>query len=142
MRQLVESRSVIVVLIGLYLCASLAAIPVPRYVADAFRPVETGVACKCGEASACALSDSCCCAAKAHAASAEASADDEGPSVLTFGCTPQLKWFLAAIPVFAGNSTASFMLDDNRGERLLACDTDVVSSRWLDVQSPPPKRTI
>ena len=143
MRQLAQSSSVICVLIGLYVCASLAAIPVPRFVAGAFEPSEPGVVCKCGEASACAMSDSCCCAVKAHAEHGEAqSNEDDGPMLLTFGCTPDLKWFLAAVPVFDGAAAVIGMTEEISLGDLAFCDSARVDSRWLDVQSPPPKQTV
>jgi len=143
MRQLAQSSSVICVLIGLYVCASLAAIPVPRFVAGAFESSEPGVVCKCGEASACAMSDSCCCAAKAHAEHNQAKAGEEdGPLLLTFGCMPELKWFLAAVPVFDGAAVVIGIADANAFGDLAFCDVARADSRWLDVQSPPPKQSV
>ena len=143
MRQLAQSSSVICVLIGLYVCASLAAIPVPRFVAGAFESREPGVVCKCGEASACAMSDSCCCAAMAHAEQGDAQQnEDDGPMLLTFGCTPDLKWFLAAVPVFDGAAVVIGMAEEDTFGDLAFFDSALADSRWLDVQSPPPKPTV
>ena len=149
MRELTSSRSVIAVLIGLYVCASLAAVPVPRFLASAFDLSPAGVTetgCACGEASACSTSGSCCCAAKAlaHPAEPMATGDESpvGPEVLTFGCTPPLKWFLAAVPVVAGSDAIKRVLADNDGDRLLVHAEPVLGSRSLDVTSPPPKRSV
>lgn len=147
MRELTGSKSVIAVLIGMYLCASLAAVPVPRFLADAFAFAESGsaeTACACGEASACSTSGSCCCAAKAHSIPTNlVSTDDErdGAELLTFGCTPPLKWFLAAVPVLAGSDAVKLALSHVEGERLAIPAEAALVSRWLDVQSPPPKRS-
>ncbi len=142
MRQIARSSSIIGVLIGLYVCASLAAIPVPRFVASAFVPSEPGVVCKCGEASACAMSDECCCAAKAHAEHNQAQANDDEPMLLTFGCTPDLKWFLAAVPVFDGAAVVIGIAEGSPFGRLGLDDAARADSRGLDVQSPPPKRLV
>lgn len=140
MRQLAQSRSIICVLIGLYLCASLAAIPVPRFVGGALQSDAPSTACQCGENSSCALSDSCCCAAKAMAKVAPAGDRDE-PMMLTFGCTPPLKWFLAAVPVFTGSDSVVGIVEASLGEREPVCDLRAVDSRMLEVESPPPKRS-
>lgn len=148
MRELTGSKSVIAVLIGMYLCASLVAVPVPRFLADAFAFAEAGsaeTACACGEASACSTSGSCCCAAKAHSIPTTlVSTDDErdGAELLTFGCTPPLKWFLAAVPVLAGSDAVKLALNRVEGERLAIPAEAALVSRWLDVQSPPPKRSV
>ena len=149
MREVTGSRSVIWVLIGLYVCASLAAVPVPRFVTSAFDLSDAGateVACACGSASACATSGSCCCAAKALAEASHHAASendtDTGPDVMTFGCTPPLKWFLAAVPVTSTSDAVIRVLGDLDGDRLVARDEPTMGSRWLDVSSPPPKRSV
>lgn len=149
MRELTGSRSVIAVLIGLYVCASLAAVPVPRFLASAFELSTAGTTesgCACGEASACSTSGSCCCAAKALTNPTTPIANDhesqDGPDVLTFGCTPPLKWFLAAVPVVAGTDAIKRVLIDFDGDRLIASAEPTLGSRSLDVTSPPPKRSV
>ncbi|MCA9273026.1 MAG: hypothetical protein KDA31_08280 [Phycisphaerales bacterium] len=149
MRELTGSRSVIAILIGLYVCASLAAVPVPRFLASAFDLSTAGATesvCTCGAASACSTSGSCCCAAKALANPAAPIASDTesrtGPEVMTFGCTPPLKWFLAAVPVTSNHSAVSRVLADHDGERLIAYEEPTLGSRSLDVTSPPPKRSV
>lgn len=150
MRQLVESRSVVGVLIALYVCASLAAIPVPRPVASfmadmgislASAPDESG--CSCGTASTCSTGDSCCCAPKALTSDEPvtmAEGEGQGFELMAISCTPELKWFLAAVPpVFSADKSGMINLDTLRGEELVAYVDEMHSLNKLDIASPPPR---
>jgi hypothetical protein len=149
MRRLVQSKSVMVTLIALYMCASLAAIPMPRPVASFMANIGLSVAdsasdgaCSCGEASACSTSGSCCCAAKAATKddSDELAGVDMGFELMSISCTPELKWLLAAVPpVFESGDGRLLNLAELKGERLVAFGVDVVSIHNLDVLSPPPR---
>ncbi len=150
MRELVESRSVVGVLIALYVCASLAAIPVPRPIASfmsdigislASTPDETG--CSCGTASTCSTSGSCCCAPKALTNDEPvtiAEGEGQGFELMAISCTPELKWFLAAVPpVFTAGKSGMINLDALRGEELVAYVDEMHSLNKLDIASPPPR---
>lgn len=156
MRQLVQSRSVVAILIALYVCASLAAIPVPRPVSSFMSdlgislvstPDESG--CSCGTASACSTSGACCCAAKALVNSQDpqpvtiAEGEGQGFGLMSISCMPELKWFLAAVPpVFTAGKSGLLNFDSLKGERLVASVDAVDSLNMLDTASPPPRQSI
>lgn len=149
MRRMVQSRGVIATLIGLYLCASLAAVPMPRPVASFLSNIGFSVAdtagdgaCSCGEASSCSTSGSCCCAAKAATEEDDVSLDDSdtGFALMTISCTPELKWLIAAVPpVFDAGERRLLNLAELKGERLVALGVEVESLTKLDVPAPPPR---
>ncbi|PHQ78340.1 MAG: hypothetical protein COB69_10215 [Phycisphaera sp.] len=148
MRRLVQSKSVIFTLVALYVCASLAAIPVPRLVAELMADAglsiadDEGAACSCSAATGCATSGSCCCALPVDEDDAVAVGDDTGFALMSISCMPELKWFLAAVPpVFTAGDGRLLNLAELKGERLVAFELDVASIHNLDVLAPPPRST-
>jgi len=134
MRRLAASNPVVWALIGLHVCASLAAIPVPRLAwlggeADA-RPA----ACSCSDGSGCCEGGACCCGV-VHDEPAPA---DEGPALLVLGCEAKVKWYLASAPVLTGETgVVGFM--EFGVEPVRDAGEALPSSRVIEVPSPPPR---
>ncbi|MEM7622509.1 MAG: hypothetical protein AAF235_04835 [Planctomycetota bacterium] len=135
MRELVESRSVVAVLLGLYMLATLGAIPVPAFVLSRAASDDAGSCvsvCKCVGCSP----ESCCCAML------EPQTDDEDGGVAVFGysCQPTVTWFLAILPpavegaVLAGIDTGVMT---ERAPPMLTPKID----RAIGVPTPPPRRS-
>lgn len=131
MGRLATSRLVVWALIGLYVCASLAAVPVPR-LAGVGEDRPSG--CACSDGSGCCEGGSCCCGLVHD----EPASEDEGPALLVLGCEAKVKWYLATVPVFAGEAGVVGVMEF--GPSLVPVVREsVLISRVLDVPSPPPR---
>lgn len=132
MRDLVQSRSVVAVLVGLYVLSLLGAIPVPTISLSDSSSAGAAHAsyCSCVSCSP----DSCCCAMM------QGDSDDEG-GVAMFGyrCQPTLTWFLAVMPPVVPHVEALAAVEPWR----LATSEPAHASaddRSIGVPTPPPKR--
>lgn len=151
MRGLVQSRGVIGVLIALYLCAGLAAIPVPTVVVRLASDIGLDLTkeadangCACGTASACSTSGSCCCAAKVPEPIELAQEDDDddarGFELLGMSCQPELSWLLAAaFPVLTADRAGVIPFAALPGERLDTPYFGIDPLAELEIEPAPPK---
>ena len=132
LRELVQSRSVMVVLVGLYVLSTLGAIPVPSVALSRAVPVDGASCvsvCKCVSCSP----ESCCCAMLAPADD-----EDEGIRMLGFSCQPTVTWFLAVLPPavsLAEIVTKAETPIAERGSPMLADARE----RAVGVPTPPPR---
>ena len=94
MRELVESRSVIAVVVGLYVLATLGAIPVPAFVLTHAAADEACVSvCTCT-----GCSPATCCCAMLEPVSDDEDDEDGGLAMFGYSCQPTVTWFIAILP--------------------------------------------
>lgn len=134
MRDLVESRSVVAVLVGLYVLATLGAIPVPAVVLTQMGSGGDSCVSVCA-CTSCSPS-SCCCAML------EPVPEDDKGGVAMFGysCQPTVTWFLAILPPAVEGAALSGVAAQPFGERAPPALVRVVDSE-IGVPTPPPKRS-
>lgn len=94
MRELVQSRWIVGLLVGFYILASQAALPVPTLVFSRLAPSGSAAACVTACSCAACSPGKCCCAMVAPDADEDAGA----VSMFAFSCQPDLQWFLAGLP--------------------------------------------
>lgn len=133
MRELVESRSFVAVLLGLYVLATLGAIPVPAFVLSRAPTIDEIHASYCSCVS-CSPTN-CCCAMLAPSEGAP-----EGTiAMLGYSCQPTVTWFLAILPPAAEGAALSGVdagpMIEQRWPMLAGAAT-----RAIGVPTPPPKR--
>ncbi len=136
MRELVESRSVVAVLLGLYLLATLGAIPVPALTLSRLAPSGDGSCvsvCKCVGCSP----ETCCCAMLAPQPEED---DTGGVAIFGYSCQPTVTWFLAILPPAVEGAAMSGVASPPLAERAPPAE---VRGAWSDlgVPTPPPKRS-
>ena len=134
MRRLAASNPVVWAMIGLYVCASLAAIPVPRLAWIGGDAGERLAACSCSDGSGCCEGGACCCGV-VHDEPAPA---DGGPALLVLGCEAKVKWYLASVPVFTGEAGVVGVMEFG-AERVRLAGEASPGSRVIEVPSPPPR---
>lgn len=137
MRRLGTSNLVAWALIGLYVCASLAAIPVPRLAWLGGNSDDLPAACSCSAGSGCCEGGSCCCGV-VHDRPAPA---DERPALLVLGCEAKVKWYLASVPAFAGECGVVGVMEHGATPARMVGGL-VPGSRVIEVPSPPPRALV
>lgn len=140
MRELVQSKWIVGLLVGFYVLASQAALPVPTLVFTAVGSSSSGDAacvsvCKCVGCSP----ETCCCAMVPMGAERD---DDSGlVKMLAFSCQPDLQWFLAGLPPLMLDVRVPAAGDADRCVETALSDLLMRSDRAVGVPTPPPKTT-
>ena len=132
MRELVQSRVIVGLIIGFHVLATLSAIPVPSFsFSKQAGWAETHASyCSCTSCSP----TNCCCAMLAPESSDE---DDSGVAMFGYSCQPTLSWLIIALPpVTSGAEPTGEMVPGlaDRGVVMSHTETGVLS---LGVPTPP-----
>ncbi|MEL7484020.1 MAG: hypothetical protein AAFN41_06660 [Planctomycetota bacterium] len=137
MRELVESRSVVAVLLGLYLLATLGAIPVPAFVLSRMGPADAASCvsvCKCVSCSP----ETCCCAMLEPQPAEDE--DEGGVAMFGYSCQPTVTWFIAILPPAIEGAALSGVDALPLIERAVPAIVRGAESD-LGVPTPPPRRS-
>ncbi|MEL6499452.1 MAG: hypothetical protein AAFZ67_00225 [Planctomycetota bacterium] len=135
-RELVESRSVIAVVVGLYVLATLGAIPVPAFVLTRAAADDACVSvCKCV-----GCSPSTCCCAMLEPMSDDENNEDNGLAVFGYSCQPTVTWFIAVLPPAVEGAALSSVDVLPLVERVPPAVVRGAESD-MGVPTPPPRRS-
>ncbi|MEL6797500.1 MAG: hypothetical protein AAFO89_11850 [Planctomycetota bacterium] len=138
MRELVESRSVVAVIVGLYVLATIGAIPVPAFVLTRAASDDACVSvCKCTSCSP----SSCCCAMLEPVSDGD---KDGGPNhalaMFGYSCQPTVTWFIAILPPAVEGAALSGVDSLPFVERAPPAVVHGAESD-MGVPTPPPRRS-
>lgn len=135
MRELVQSRWIVGLLVGFYILASQAALPVPTLVFSKLAPLAGDGACVAACSCVSCSPETCCCALAAP----DSDSDEGAVSAFAFSCQPDLQWYLAGLPpMMFGARVQAVDAALPRAEPALAsllAPSDVA----IGVPTPPPK---
>lgn len=137
MRELVQSRWIVGLLIGFFVLAGQAAIPVPTVVLSQIGSGDVDASsclptvCRC---TGCSPTNCCC----AMTAPRDDDDDGRGLSMLGYNCQPDVEWFVAVLPPVITSGTVGLALVPDAASGSGA-DAPVRGGVELGVPTPPPR---